>query len=395
MSSWPPQWDRITTPKSEDEAKVMLRNATLRWRQMCEALGVGRQRLSRRDFRRMFRRYERSHTPYVAAYNEVVRSRGLKDEVTPVQRVAIGKGLGPQISFSQGVSAYQKRKRSGGYRQIYKFQPDQKAVQLVYGRGLRASAELDSRQYLFEGGVVRCSEALIDSLRSNRWAWACEVDIKECFDNLDFQDVEARIPVPRLVQERVFFLSGNRQQRKVSSCVSPIMSTEDPGLPARLPQGSACASILAEIALSPYIAAAVPDGSSAEGLNYADNFLFLAQTEGEVQSCVMSLIAELRRRTRSRLRLGHVGQPKRTRDGFDFLGIRYRLTDGQVTVAANETRLELLEFEVGVYNNYVDLGLDPERDVNDLRQRANGILGSYSFVPGIAERAREVLTSLS
>jgi hypothetical protein len=342
----------------------------------------------------MFRRYERSHTPYVAAYNEVVRSRGLKDEVTPVQRVAIGQGLGPQISFSQGVSAYQKRKRSGGCRQILVFQPEQKAVQLVYGRGLKASAELDPRQYLFKSGVIGCSEALLASLRSHRWAWACEVDIKDCFDSLSMQDIENRIPVSRANQERVFFIPRGQPERQMSSRLYSSLSAEDPGHSAHLPQGSACASILAEIALSPYLAAALPPGCPAEGFNYADNFMFLAQSKEEVQRCVMSLTEELRRRTGSRLRLGHAGTPKPTAEGFEFLGVRYQVVDDEVRVSVNESRLEALQFEALQCAVYTGLGLEPDLDAETLRQRANGLRGAYRFVPNVIAGTDEVLSWL-
>lgn len=394
MVSWPPTWDRIQCPGTREEADQAIKEAHENWRAMLKKVARLKSGAGVSKAKGVIHRLGRSHTPIIAEFDRVVHELGFEQRIDPVLRVATAMALAGAHEFPNEAELVRRKKRNGQPRLTYKFSPEAKALQRVYARALRASAKLDPRQYLFNGGVVGCSEALISSLETHRWAWACEVDIKDYFDNLDFQDVEGMVPVSRPVQERVLFNTGYRLPGRTSLMFDAIMPAEDPGVPTGAPQGSACSSILSEIALSPYLAAVLPEGCPADGLNYADNFTFLAQTQDEVQSCVNALIAELRRRTGGRLRLGHAGVPKRTSEGFEFLGIHYRLTEGGVHIRAKTDRLEYLEFEASVYANFAQLGLDPERDVAKLRQRANGLRGSYRFVPSVVARVDDVLNLL-
>ena len=87
-------------------------------------------------------------------------------------------------------------------RMTFKFGLENRALQLLVLKLLKAQADLHPNQYLMRG-THAAIERVVELLNAG-YAWAIETDIHNCYPSFDGEKVPELLPVPKEVTRRVF-----------------------------------------------------------------------------------------------------------------------------------------------------------------------------------------------
>jgi hypothetical protein len=233
-----------------------------------------------------------------------------------------------------GLHLKQKAGNPDHRRPIMSFGLENRALQLLALRALRAQAALHANQYAMRG--VHAAIRTITDLLKDGFNWAIESDIANCYGSFDGEKVPELLPLPEEVTRRVL-TGASLSLRLLSGMFGPADPGEDDEVTfselfatARrgFPQGSAASPLAVEMLLAPLFEH-LPAGGSSVG--YADNFLAMGKNESDAVSMTSSFWSALKAHP-----AGHLG-PKEPRifaagDPIEFLGHRIHLQMGAVRI---------------------------------------------------------------
>ena len=181
---------------------------------------------------------------------------------------------------------------------ILEFGLENRALQLLVLRLLKAQADLHPNQYLMRG-THAAIERVVELLRDG-YTWAIETDIYNCYPSFDGEKVPELLPIPKEVTRRVL-LCGTYTLLLHSGIIGPAdQPGEDDKLIASdlfadarrgLPQGSAASPLAVEMLLAPMFHK-LPAGSTWTG--YSDNFLAMGKTKNDAESMTSAFRSALK-----------------------------------------------------------------------------------------------------
>lgn len=334
MCAWKASWsETIAVPGSEEAAAIILARAHNANQSMVNVLRESAIS-SKRKITRLSRAYFRSDLARIAAYNRAVTRRESAERaaakaagepapcrMTALQRVARGLNLNAFRQSQRRARIKNVPKSSGrGLRDIWLFDDEAKALQLMVAQCLKPSKQWDQDQYLFEGGVPACCWKLVAALKQTTRAFVYKADISNCYGSFDPEVVARALPIPEVVTRNVVLCEGYIPYGDVPVSLLRHRGGGFSGIPG----GSACSPMVAEIILAPLIEyvrhALVELGISGEIFVYADDFVVATDTREDAYAIERVLRDGLATVSAGSLRLG-TSEVRSVDEGFRFLGV--------------------------------------------------------------------------
>ena len=290
---------------------------------------------NRKSVRHMAVEYLRSHHARLLAARRAYYALDRDDRPAVEQVAEIIKSLDAWQKSSEEVVVTAKWKDNGEYRAISNFGFEHRTRQYLVADFLSSIALLHPDQYGTRGGVPAAIDRVSELLRAG-YVWTIELDIANCFPSFEGKNLHNFLPLPEKVIAQT--IMGNTLNVVPGDYLLKVVgpADDDPGnlvglgeilAAARrgLPQGSAAASIVAEMLI------AVPLKTlPSVGLvpSYADNMLIMAKSEEDAVSMSTALLSAFQAHP-----VGHLSPTLKSQScpgqWVQFLGHCLRV-DGQV-----------------------------------------------------------------
>jgi hypothetical protein len=194
------------------------------------------------------------------------------------------------------------------------------------------------------------------------YEYATEVDISNCFDSFQPQQVIELLPLPREVTTLTVLSHSFQLKPYSNNWLADGFESSDQlreylehmGVQWGIPQGSAISSLIAEVLLAPAIAQ-LPDCSLV--VAYADNTLLMARSKDDVASMQKALLCALAAHPAGPLT---PNKPKHYEpgDAVEFLGHQIAVENGAVRVSPSDENLH--GFETKFKRNISDFLAHPD-----------------------------------
>jgi hypothetical protein len=250
------------------------------------------QRISSSSFdeekRRLVLNYLRSNDAHLVAAYEAFRRHGRP--LVKIELVRIAEALNPWRACEEPVRVFVKMKPNGDHRTLQQFGIENRARHCLISRALRATRNPHPYQYGSKGVPAAIAQAA--KWMKEGYLWCAEVDIKNCFPSFEEEQMSKYLLLPKevishsVMGEHLNHKDGNlsdvfstANDGSASPCTTDVLAEARQGLP----QGSVASSIVSEVLLSTPLNA-LPGFSVA--VNYVDNTLLMAKTEGELNKTI-------------------------------------------------------------------------------------------------------------
>nr|WP_246526769.1 reverse transcriptase domain-containing protein [Plastoroseomonas hellenica] len=294
------------------------------------------------------------------------------------------------------VRLYAQPKDKGGWRPIHVYGVQNHARQIILGWMIQPRVQLDPRQFALQGGVPAAIAAAKDQINHHNARWAVEVDFTNCFGTIDREWAVNRLRglgVPEQVTRATAFPDDNYVRTPTSS--DWLWSDRYLSLPGPLtlrsqarsgvPQGAACSSLIAEIAISDILSALqITD----QVVVYADNVLLMAPTRRELERLADTLGSAALRGSAGRFALKR-GKVRRVDWGFDYLGHRIHSYRGKAHVEPSRAAME--DCAKTIMKRMRDVVRGKPRALRRLRSFCRGWAAAFSMWSRVVENIRGAL----
>jgi hypothetical protein len=220
------------------------------------------------------------------------------------------------------------------FRAIVALGPIETARQYLVDMALKAQLPVLPNQFLTRHGGRHAAVGQVRELMaSGRYRFAVTLDLKDFYPSLDREWLVSHLPVGERVSRNAIFLENFHRRARVSGyglyrhalSAHPVLVRSQLGLL----QGAASSPTISEAIIADVVRRLV----LAEGValvNYADNFVLLANSREQLEAAVQSLQDAFARHPAGELRLLSDGV-KRLCDGVVFLGYKHKRVKGKVT----------------------------------------------------------------
>ena len=264
----------------------------------------------------------------------------------PISKLpAIASSLNARCGTQEKVGVLWKAKKSNihQFRPVMAFGIENRALQYLTGAAIAARADLHPMQFAVNGGRDAAVQRACEALASG-FIYVAEMDIQNCYSSFNGKKIQALLPIPKEVTEKVVlsqFLNLYPLDQWSQSWDDPdvieIMCGDDLAEARQgIAQGSAVSSIVAEIVLAPVLANIPKKGVA---LAYADNILLMAKNAEDAVSMNIALRDLLIAHPAGPLKLK---KPKVYKPGqsVDFLGYRLRSQGGKYDIEPTSENLK-------------------------------------------------------
>jgi hypothetical protein len=254
--------------------------------------------------------------------------------------------------LSEPVAVYPKPKKSGGVRMIHKHGPLHRTSQDIVLRMIGPYFKPRPFQYT-QSGVHKAIAKAKDCVKSGLIHTA-RLDIKDYFVSFDPKKLTSELPLPSELVEHVVVgrhmkvvmdqdkkhghkVHGHgpkvHEHGQMDHCSLPH-SHEHLLTLARLgiPQGSGCSPIVGMFCISRLGWVPTP---GVMLINYADDFLLLAQSDGHLKEAIEKLTAAVANLPGGHFVLNLKGTSEASK-GIEFLGHRLRITQGKLVTSPTD-----------------------------------------------------------
>jgi hypothetical protein len=316
---------------------------------------------------------------------KVLAAREANRHLKPCNRLSdqkldeLAHGLNPWRGSKEAVKVRFKVKSNGDARPILEFGPEHRALQYLVVPVLRATAALNPSQFGATGGVhaavIKAASGMAEGFR-----WGFHIDIKNCFPSFQSEPLTNFLALPKEVTERVIL---TRHFKLVSSDLEDLVGSADDGfhepwlasVRSGISQGSAASNWVCEIVVG-HVLRALPAIDGVLIVNYADNILILAKSEGEAVSMQLALGDALRVSPAGPLQPTIV-QEFAPKDKCHFLGHSIWMEGKSVRIDVDESNLQKFHTRVKLLVTRVHGAPGPILQKRELR-KAFRFLDSWS-----------------
>jgi hypothetical protein len=308
---------------------------------------------------------------------------------------AIAKALNPWSGTDEEVIVGIRRKVDDphDFRHTMSFGIENRALQYLTMLVLRELVELHPDQYALRG-MHAAIEAAVKAM-SEGYGWAIEYDIKDCYPSFNGKELSNILPLPKKVSEAVLLgehlnLKGGQSLIDCLGCDEgddwePVLFNDLLATARRgLPQGSAVSPLVAEALLADTIHMVPKLGVVVA---YADNFLLLAKSKGDVvamsKALWSALIAHPAGPFKPKTRVFDVNGP------ISFLGHKLAMTNGLMRITPEEHNLQ--KFKARVKFQLVELSkpkLQPvirQKRIEELKRYIRSWCAAFKLCDSIDE----------
>jgi hypothetical protein len=230
------------------------------------------------------------------------------------------------------------------FRPLVALGPIETARQYLVDMALKAQMPVLPCQFLTRGGRHAAVGRVAELMASGRYRFVVTLDLKDFYPSLDREWLVSHLPVGERVSRNAIFLENFHRRTKVSGyglfrhalSPHPVLVRSRLGLL----QGAASSPTIAEAIIADVIRRLF----FTEGValvNYADNFVLLANSREQLEAAVQSLQDAFARHPAGELRLLSDGV-RRLSDGFVFLGYKHKRVRGKVTCVPLERNMSKL-----------------------------------------------------
>jgi hypothetical protein len=227
--------------------------------------------------------------------------------------------LDPWRGTDEPARVRPKFKAKGGFRPIFNFGIENRALQKLVGNALKpwSRHQISPVQFAVRGGRHKACQAVLKGLDQGH-VWVTQLDIRSCYQSFEAEKIPELLPLPKEVTEKVIlsrYLTINPSHYTMGHGTASLLAEARRGIP----QGSAASSLVAEMLLAP-IAHALPDGKCLT--MYGDNFLGLSHSKQGAVTILKTLRSALSSHPAGPL-LPSIDKPQHAKKGFEFLGYWY------------------------------------------------------------------------
>lgn len=328
------------------QEKPSLRRARKRERSLIKKIAEAHNAGKMSWARRLTREYLHSYHAHLVAAHEANRKLKQHRRVDPAKLPMIADQLDPWAGTEEPVTVNFKLKKTEIneiYRPTCDFGIENRALQCLVGRVLRALVDLNPHQFMFHGGVPAAVDEALHNLNEG-YGYLAEIDIKDCFPSFEEEAVKNILPLPREVTEQaILFRSLTTAPGNIQGYFGTEPSEDEVSEVQRgLPQGSAVSPLVVDALLANVFPALPQEGRV---VCFVDNFLIMAKDETDFGSMVEALCGAL---------LHHPAGPltpkfewgAQAQDGFEFLGCSFVLKGGDFKVSPSYRNLAKFEWKL-------------------------------------------------
>lgn len=328
----------------------------------------------------------------LAATAEAIRKqrRRLPGKVTARDVVEAAFSLDMHRAPDEDVRLYPKRKSDTEFRPIHVFGVRNHARQVVFNWALEPRTRLDkTRQFAWCGGRPAAARAVLQHIDQGA-RWACSLDIKSFFPSISREWVITHLPMPGEVTRETAIPSEDHIRPEgcgLSRAYWRPLSDLSLRIAAGrgMPQGSACSPLIAEFVVSQILSVLPPE---VRVVNYADNFLLLANTREELEQAVQDLGGAVTHHPAGPFTLTR-GPIRRVAQGAEFLGYRFESYRGRAS--AQPTSDALRECASELMGRMRDVVRGRPRAVGRFRSFCRGWAAAFSMWSRAVENIRGAL----
>jgi hypothetical protein len=207
--------------------------------------------------------YLRSHHAKMIATKRAYRALRWERRPRRKELPSIAASLNPWNGSKEKVVVHLKKKGNGDYRLLMDFGIENRALQYLLLPILQTAADLHPYQYATQGGVPAAIDRVTELLLAG-YVWTIETDIANCFPSFDGKSLHNFLPIPKEVIARVIMADTLNVTPGDNLLHYFGPADGDEGDPFALdqcladarrgiPQGSAVASLVAEMLIAPIL----------------------------------------------------------------------------------------------------------------------------------------------
>lgn len=288
--------------------------------------------------------------------------------------VAIASRMSAFRTSEEAVKVVPANKEGGGWRPLAIFGLERAALQSLPCSAIRPFHNPDPRQFAGPGAghneaARRVRQALADGQK-----WFVGLDIGSFYSTIEKEALAKIVPLPRRVIEHVICPPPVAAVRighvGRALCGARLVEASQSGIS----QGSRSSPLIAEIVVKGMLARFAPD---VRIINLADDFGIMARSKRDAEAISTTLIRASARSPAGRFQLRpkhHTGS-RRSCDGFDFLGYRFRARRSHIWVAPSERNY--IRFNTRVLDFAVRMRDGDLRALAELRRYVRAWWGSF------------------
>ena len=280
------------------------------------------------------------------------------------------------------------------YRMLLKFGQENRARQMMLKMALMHRFKTQPEQFMMNGGRDKAIQKLVANYKEG-FQYVLELDVYRCFNSFDVLGVSKHLALPKEVCRNV--LSGINLNISLSRCYEKIIDyspTEFEGLtslqvlahmdsdwePARqgLTEGSLVSPFVCELLLA-WVVERLPK-SKGRLINFADNFLFMCESENEVMELHNILQELLFKHPAGPLKVKPYKTVFKPGQPFEFLGYWIEPYGGEASVRWPERADKKSRKQRGRVYNLLLSSVSLERKanaINNLFKRQRNLISGY------------------
>lgn len=228
--------------------------------------------------------------------------------------------------INEDVFIYLKPKGNDEYRYFCDFGVRHRAAQALVADLVRLQFKPRPYQYDVAGRGVRRAVQCVRALHAKKYVHGVRLDVKRFYDSFHHQAILSALPLPKAVIEHVVIgqhYNLKQGKQEVDPTQTDILSEYQHFVgQSGIPQGSACSPVIGQFFVSK-LGFKLPKGAVV--LNYADDFLVLAQSPEKGEKATNALHAAL-----AAVSVGNFELREKSgssiHSGFEFLGHHFSET---------------------------------------------------------------------
>lgn len=217
---------------------------------------------------------------------------GKRQEIADYQQMA--EALKLHAKIDEPARVHLKEKSSGGYRYFCNFGVRHRAAQAIVADMVKAQFKPMPCQYGVGGKGVREAVKRVRKFHAQGLKPMVHLDITRFFDSFDHDAIITALPVPKAITEHVAIGRHHTLQPAKNYGGNPLDNIQSEYLSLigqrGLPQGSACSPVITSFFMSKVLPP-MPNGAAV--LNYADDFLIVAQSPERGEKAKNALTASI------------------------------------------------------------------------------------------------------